>query len=679
MEPVVFKRWSNKGWAVMASLHKVIIIGTLCFSYQMVAQDQGSHPNDSSQAEFMLELEEVEATEALPAELEAVSLKPMLLVTSQDISEAAATSHEEVLEYLPQVDIRQRGRHGIQSDLSIQGGSFDQSMVLLNGINLSDPQTGHLQLNLPVDLQSISQIEVVTGSAARRFGTNAFAGAVNVVTRPADSTFINATLRYGQHGLYGANLKSNLGGKQLNTLISLNTAGSRGYRENTDFRTTHLYLHTTAGKGRLKTHLMAGLSARAFGANAFYSPRFVHQYEATTTGLAALKMELKETRSRWTLNAYYKLNRDHFLLDRHNPAFYSNDHLTRVTGGDLEGKVSTEAGITRTGLHYRGEQIRSTSLGEPLDVTEPAPFSDSVTFSNGHLRNQFNWNLDHTWQQGLITLSGGLMVHMNSDLGFRPALFPGVDIRLQLPESFRIYASANRSMRLPTFTDLYYQGPDNVGNPQLIPEKATTFELGAYRNSGGLHMGLNGFYRQGKELIDWVLMDDQMWHTMNLTRVDAAGGNLSVQYHSPGRSSGTHTPQMDHSSNRAIYLERAEASYTFTHLTKVSQQVTSRYVLDNLRHKVVAGASLRLVRNLLLTVKVTGQDRNGTYMAYDAATGLSEEQPFDPFVLADLKLDYGFGRFHIFAEATNLLNVEYNDIGNVIQPGRWTLVGLAIR
>lgn len=667
MEPVVFKRWSNKGWAVMASLHKVIIMGTLCFSYQMLAQDQGTHPSDSSQPGFMLELEEVEATEALPADLEAVSLKPILLITSQDISEASATSHEDLLEYLPQVDIRQRGRHGIQADLSIQGGSFDQSMVLLNGINLSDPQTGHFQLNLPVDLQSISRIEVVTGSAARRFGTNAFAGVVNLVTRPADSTFFNAMLRYGQHGLYSANLKSNLGGKQVNTLISLNTAGSKGYRENTDFRTTHLFIHTTAGKGKLKTHVMAGLNTRAFGANAFYTPCFIHQYEETTTGLAALKMELNRSRSYWILNAYYKLNRDHFLLDRHNPAFYSNDHLTRVTGTDLNGKASTRAGITHTGLHFRVEQIRSTSLGEPLDQEESVPFNDSITFSNGHLRNQFNWNLNHTWGMDRITLSGGFMVHINSDLNFRPSLFPGVDIRLQLPESFRIYASANRSMRLPTFTDLYYQGPTNVGNPQLIHEKATTFELGLYRNTGMLHMSLNSFYRLGEDLIDWVWMDDEKWHTMNLTRVDAAGGDLLVQYRP-----GNHT-------NKDIHFERIEASYTFTHLTKVSQQVTSRYVLDNLKHKVVLGTNLSIAGNLLFSLKITGQDRNGTYLAYNTETGLSKEQPFDPFVLVDLKLDYAIGRFHLFIEATNLLNTTYNDIGNVIQPGRWALAGFAVR
>ncbi len=667
MQVLVFRRWSNKKWAILASFHKVIIIGTLCFSNQILGQEAVEGHKDTLRSGIMVELEEVEASGEWPADLEDASLKPVILVTSTDISSSAATSHEDMLEYLPQVDIRQRGRHGIQADLSIQGSSFDQSMVLLNGINMSDPQTGHFQLNLPLDLYSIHHMEVITGSATRRLGANAFAGAVNVVTRPGDSTFFNAGFRVGQHKLYNANLKGNLGGKYISTLVSLNTSGSNGYRENTDFKTTRAFIHTAAGRGKLKTQVMAGMNTRAFGANSFYSPLFIQQYEETTTGLAALKMDLSESRSQWALNAYLKVNRDHFLLDRSKPTFYVNDHLTRVTGTDLSGAFSTVAGITQTGLHYRGEQISSTSLGEPFDPDETVRFNDTITFTHGHQRNQFNWNLNHTYERGRFSLSGGFMVHMNSDLDYRPGIFPGMDIRMRLPASFRIFSSLNQSMRLPTFTDLYYQGPSNVGNPALTPEKASTLEWGIYRDNRGLRMGINGFYRQGKNLIDWIWMEDEKWHTMNLTRVDAMGGDILFHYRRPEQS------------DDLFSLETAEFSYSFTHLTRVSGHAVSLYLLDNLRHKVVLGTGLRITGNLLISLKVSGQDRNGTFLTYDTETGQSVEKPFEPFILMDLKLDYGMGRFHIFLEATNLLDAAYNDIGNVIQPGRWFLTGVEIR
>jgi iron complex outermembrane receptor protein len=372
-------------------------------------------------------------------------------------------------------------------------------------------------------------------------------------------------------------------------------------------------------------------------------------------------------RATYTFDAYYRLNRDHFLLDRNDPQFYHNDHLTRVSGADVSGRFSTRAGITTSGVHYRSEQIRSTSLGEPYHPGEEIPFNDTITFTHGHQRDQFNVNLNHTYEQNRLTMAGGFMIHMNSDLDFKPRIFPGLDFRWRFPAAYWLYVSINRSMRLPTFTDLYYQGPANVGNPHLSPETATLLEIGGYKVTRRLRIGVNGFYRQGKDLIDWIWMEDEKWHTMNLTRVDAWGGDLRLKYH---RSISPHA---------FVGIETGEFSYTFTHLTKVSEQVNSRYILDNLRHKVVLSTRLRVAQVFYLSVKATGQDRNGTYLAYDTETELSTEQPYDPFLLLDVKLSYAIGRFRLFLETTNLLDATYNDIGNVIQPGRWIQAGFEIR
>lgn len=667
MEPVVFKYWSNRKWAVLASLHKVIIICTLCFSYNLLAQETVTGRPDSSQVQIHIELEEVEALAGLPADLEAVSLKPLVAITARDISSAPATALEDLLEYIPQVDIRHRGKHGTQADLTIQGGTFDQAMVLLNGINLSDPQTGHFQMNLPVDLSALHHVEVTTGSASRRFGTNAFSGALNLVTRPADSTFITSGLRYGQHNFYKAFFNSNIGGRYISTITSVSTSGSDGYRENTDFRNTHAYIHSAFKPGSFHAHLMLGLNHREFGANAFYTPAFKDQYEETTTGLTALKMVLHRPRSRLTMNTYLKINRDHFLLDRNDPSFYVNDHLTRVSGLDLNGQVSTIAGITHSGLQFRREQINSTSLGEPLGPDHFIHYRDEIIFTNGYVRNQINWNINHSLEGKWVALSGGILVHLNSDLGLHPYFFPGIDIRLKLPGSVRLFSSLNHSMRLPTFTDLYYQGPNNAGNPDLLPEKATTFELGIYGKSTKMQVSINGFFRQGRELIDWIWLEDEKWHTLNLTMVNAAGGDVHLTYTGGNRT------------DRGSLLDKVNVSYTFTHLTKVSDDVISRYQLDNLRHKVMLATDLRLMPKFFMSLRMVYQDRNGSYLKYVAGTGQTSQAPYDPFLVLDMKLACTVGRTILFLEATNLLNVTYNDIGNVIQPGRWIMAGIEIR
>jgi vitamin B12 transporter len=665
--PVIFRRWSNKKWAVLASFHKVILIGTLCFSYQLLAQDSLSSVTDKGQVQILVELEEVKTTEEWPAQLEEVSLKPVILITSKEINAAAATSFEEILEYLPQLDIRQRGRHGVQADLSIMGGSFDQSMVLLNGINISDPQTGHFHLNIPLDLHSVKQIEIVTGASARRYGSNAFSGAINLLTHPVDSTYLNAGFRYGQHSFYKAHLLTNLGGGKISTQISLNTAASDGYSENTDFRTTHLFLHSVSKPGSLRLHLMAGMNSRAFGANGFYSPRFLHQYEETSTGVGALKLVKKRLNSTWTLTSFLRLGRDHFLLDRHNPDFYTNDHLTTVGGLEISGKISTAAGLTRTGLNYRREGIISTSLGEPREQARWIQFKDTITFTHGHVRNHFNWHINHSYEWGPFSFSGGMLAHLNPDLGPVPRVYPGMDLKWRLLDLFSIYFSVNQSMRLPTFTDLYYQGPSNVGNPLLVPERATTFELGIFHADQDFNASMNAFFRKGKEMIDWIWMDDEKWHTMNLTRVNALGGDIQLDY----KNSKPHTA--------IIRTESAILSYTFTHLTKVSHEFNSRYLLDNLRHKVVAGTELSFYQKLRLSIKASYQERNGSYLAYDAETSQSLNKPYESFVLLDAKLSFSIRRFGLFVETTNILDTKYNDIGNVIQPGRWFIAGFEIR
>ena len=132
-------------------------------------------------------------------------------------------------------------------------------------------------------------------------------------------------------------------------------------------------------------------------------------------------------------------------------------------------------------------------------------------------------------------------------------------------------------------------------------------------------------------------------------------------------------------SDRLISLERWNFSYTFTSLTKVSEDLISRYLLDNLRHKVSMGSHLSILKNLKLFLGFSFQDRNGSYLKYEVDSEASLEQAYEPFLLMDLKLSYSFKRIHIYVKSNNLLNTQYHDIGNVIQPGRWNMAGIEFR
>jgi outer membrane cobalamin receptor len=104
------------------------------------------------------------------------------VITKKDIQSLPVRSVNELLSYVSGLDIRERGPFGAQADLSMMGAGFEQCLILINGVPMRDPQTGHHMLNLPVDISQIDRIEVMNGTAGRIYGSNALAGAINIIT-----------------------------------------------------------------------------------------------------------------------------------------------------------------------------------------------------------------------------------------------------------------------------------------------------------------------------------------------------------------------------------------------------------------------------------------------------------------------------------------------------------------
>lgn len=128
------------------------------------------------------------------------------VLRAQDIDRLPVGSLSEVLQLLPGLDVRTRGGLGMQSDLSMRGGSFDQVAVLINGINVTDAQTGHFNLDLPLDLSMIDRIEVLQGTTVSLAGQPSLCGAVNIVTGQHEGHHLRAGMQAGRYGLRSARL-----------------------------------------------------------------------------------------------------------------------------------------------------------------------------------------------------------------------------------------------------------------------------------------------------------------------------------------------------------------------------------------------------------------------------------------------------------------------------------------
>ncbi len=592
------------------------------------------------------------------------------IVTRQQIAESAARDLASVLATVRSVDIRHRGTFGMQSDLGIRGGTFDQSLVLLNGINMTDPQTGHHNLNLPVDLMSIERIEVLHGPAARIFGPNAFSGAVNIITSEPGDSRMNLSLTGGQHRFGHAGASAGFRSGPVSHHVSLSGMTSNGYIENTDFQTGNLFYRSRMGWEAGRLDLQAGYQEKAFGANSFYTPRFPDQYEHTRTGFLSLRW-LPEGRLRLTPAVYWRRHHDRFELFRHNaPDWYAghNYHRTDIAGLTVNWAHSSTFGNFSAGIDLRHEYILSNVLGRPLSSPRPVPSRltrNAAEYTHSYSRTGMSFMAEHTVTIGSVSLSGGALLFSSTDLDTPVTLFPGLDAAWQLTGVLRWYATVNRTLRLPTFTDLFYSGPDNLGNPDLQPEEAVSLETGFKLQGNTWHADIAVFQRRGVNMIDWVRRpDEDIWRSENLTKVNVTGFETGITF--------------------ALAQAALSVQYTYLHSGKQSGEFLSNYALDHLTHKIdlTLGLPLHLPLPLLrhggFRTNLTWQDRSGGYLHYedDAFTGI---RSFEPFWMADARIFFDNGPSRVFAEASNLLNTRYVNIGNVPQPGRWVRAGMEIR
>jgi len=663
-----FSKWKRKNYSVFQSIRKVVLISVLSINYfwsvptvAMVAKQ------DTIEITKEYGLDEIEVSAQRSPAVYSQVARIISVIERQEIEAAPARSIQELLEYVAGVDIRQRGAEGIQADVSIRGGTFDQTLILLNGINITDPQTGHHNLNIPVSFNEIQRIEILEGPAARVYGPNAFSGAINIVTRQTASNELNASLTGGSFGYFDADLAGSFHIAKMQNNLSVNYKQSEGYIANTDFKNAGVYYSGVFDLENGKMSLQAGYSDKGFGANSFYTPKYPNQYEEVKAFISSVKWE-SYSKFHVTPAVYWRRHQDRFELFRDNPASWyttHNYHLTNTYGANLNSWVNWQLGKTACGIEFRSENILSNVLGDPLNEHVDVPGEDAL-FTKSKSRDYYSGFIEHVYNYNKWNFSAGVLVNYITEnkTGFH--FFPGFDIGYKITSDVKAFVSYNTSLRMPTFTDLYYSGPTNIGNPDLNPEISSTAEGGMKLNSGAFNGYVVGFYRKGKNIIDWVKMDNsEKWQPQNLTEINGFGGEFQFQANLK-QYFGLHLPN------------RISVNYLFNTLNKEEFDFISYYVLDNLKHKFVGSVNQEIVKNFTIDLKVSFQFREGSYTSFKNGSWGSEIK-YPSFWLFDGKLNYSLKKANVFASVTNIFNVGYYDIGNVAQPGRWFKAGVSYR
>jgi outer membrane cobalamin receptor len=523
----------------------------------------------------------------------------------------------------PSTSIEQRGAGGAQADISIRGSSFEQTLVLLNGLRIDDPQTSHHNLDLPVPFEAMRDIEVLHGAGSTLYGSDALGGVVDFLT--AVPTANSLQLRTG-FGSFGENEESLLGGLTAHDWSEVVTGArnfSTGFIPDRDYRNENASNETRWKSAVGETDILLAGSDRAFGAADFYGP--YNSWERTKGWFGSARQELGDN----TEAAFgYRRHTDNFILLRNDPAYYANNHIDQSWQGAVRRRQEIGQGeAVFYGLEAVGDGIGSNNLGRHAR-------NQGAGYLDLDLNSSTRWNLSAGLREEI--LSGGARLVSIPDLAGSLRVSPTVKLR----------ASGGYGFRLPTYTDLYYSDPTTLGNPNLRPESAWTGDAGVdwYANADTA-ASMTIFYSRQHDAIDYVRANaSEPWQATNLTGLRFTGLESSLSWLL--------------TRNQMIKLGWTAISGAQAALHGLQSEYVFNYPVNNASFEWMG----RLRGAYLLRMRVQ----------------VAQRYHQDPYPVWDVEASRGRGRLHPYIRMANLSNTGYQEIAGVTMPGRSFTGGVEI-
>ena len=562
------------------------------------------------------------------------NFRTIKIISSNEIQQIPANNVSDLLQQVTGIDVRRRGAGGVQGDLYIRGGGFDQTLLLVDGMKMDDVQTGHHTLNMILPLYLIERIEIIKGPAARIFGQNAFNGAINIVTkdfvaqRGAVEMNLNE-LSYGSFEQKNISLSTKISGENIKSLISYSGNRSDGYRHNTDFKKNNYFIKTSFNTNNKPIDVLVSFNENKFGANGFYaSPSATEQYEETQASLFGISATINSENLSISPKLYWRRGQDEYIYIRDNPSVYRNLHKTNKVSAELSGSYFSDLGVTGFGIDLSTVNISSNNLGE-------------------HKRTTVNLFADHTFKimDNKLMVSPGIAFSYFSDLSFHS--FPGLDLGYNLNSNFKLYSNIGKTYRIPTYTDLYYSDRTTIGNENLNPESAISTEFGVKYDTSNVKFTASFFNRNAKNIIDYAKENEEdLWKAVNIGSLNSNGYEFDFSY-----SFKSFNTLSSANSISIGYTKIKDNNY----VTNIN---FSRYSLNSLKHHLASSLNLNYIKNI-----------NHSFVFKYA-----ERSDKSNYSVLDSKIMF---KKSIFIYINNILNEQYSETNLVPMPGRNFLIGFS--
>jgi outer membrane cobalamin receptor len=555
------------------------------------------------------------ATQPVPLD---VLARSVTVISREEIRRLPSWSVADVLRLAGSLEVRSRGNFGVQTDIAVRGGGFGQAVVLVDGVRLNDSQSGHHNADIPVALDRIDRIEILRGTGSSLYGADAVVGAINIITR-RESSAPMVSIGGGEHDLVRASASGALSHGQATTAIAAWGTRTSGFMFDREVATGGGSVTTTFGSRRrvAVSHLR-----NAFGANGFYGASPSKEWTDQTL-VSFSDAGPAHAPRRLSVRAAYRTHGDHFLWDVNRPGFAENRHRTHAATGAAVFRFGSDRNWTSIGAEGGVDWIRSNNLGA-RDVARAGVFVEMQRAVGRRTTIYPAFRYDR------YSAYGG-------------ASSPSLTAVIALSDSVRARASIGRAFRVPTFTERFYRDPAHQARAELEPERAWGVEGGLDWIRAGWTTSVTPFARRETDVIDWIRASVQeQWQTANIREVRTHGIETAALRAWPGG------------------VVRVE--YTWLESEAPSLTLLSKYVADYAPHSFAASVAFRLPA----AVWAGGR------------TDCKKKRDGRSYCGVDVRVSRQFGLFELYGEATNLFDVEYQEILGVDMPPRWIAAGLRI-
>ncbi|MGZ3853105.1 MAG: TonB-dependent receptor plug domain-containing protein [Flavisolibacter sp.] len=619
--------------------------------------------------EKVSELDPVTITTSINPEKASQTGRNLTVIKGERFANLPVHSVDELLRYVPGIEVQSRGPMGAQSDIVIRGGTFQQVLVVIDGLRLNDPNSGHFAGYFPIAPSEIDRIEVLKGAASAIYGSEAVGGVVHIITKTfaarsndaVQKPHMNAIaqLTGGEYHFWNANLggyyddgkTSVAAGFLSNNTPGQQQRGTRGFVHN--YTTSLSFAHHFGPHWTAK--LRTAYDDRNFSAQNFYTT-FVSDTaeEHVRTSWNQIAVEYRAERDKVSLGVGYKDLHDQY---KYNSGLTPNKNDSKLVQALLtdEHRFTEKTSLT-SGVQFIDKKIVSNDRGNHT-IKQAAVFS-ALNQSLGNF----------------LIVSPAIRVDYSEGYGWQ--FDPQVNLSYRR-QKWQLRGSAGRTIRDADFTERYnnynkaFVSSGSIGNPALKPEHSFSYEAGAdFFVSSDLKISGTFFQRDQKAVIDYVPTPysdmprkDNLSPTgtyaltKNISTVDITGFETEAQY-----------------SRQLQNGQQVWATLGVTWLDSKSSSATPSFYISS-------HAKLLTTASLVYSYDRFSASINGLYKKRNpqSSSATIAKISGDYFVLnAKLEAFIIKKKFSVFVEADNAFDENYADLLGSQMPGRWLMGGIKI-